>query len=245
MKKYFSGIFCLLSLSVFGQFELTDPSNSNVVVNDQQIVRVVDPSEFDYIAYIGVENKGNSIVNSQIRTTEIDVCTGTQYSSCWKQCPPFSTAGQTEPQMSPVMGTDTDSIYSAALHYKPHGTDCCSLLKYEWLDVDNGDAVLATLYIRFEHNTSTSCEGLTIEEGVLRNYELYPIPAKDQLTIKINDVKSGNYTLYDLAGNTIMSDHIEFIDGGALVDLSSLHKGMYLLSLNTTAGKLEELIIVE
>ena len=91
----------------------------------------------------------------KMRTTEMDVCPNTTSATCWSVCPPYSTAGANPTQISTFSQTiapgDTASVCS--LHYKPAKLNCCSMFKYEWLDVGNGNAVVAELMVRYDHTS--------------------------------------------------------------------------------------------
>jgi hypothetical protein len=71
--------------------------------------------------------------------------------------------------------------------------------------------------------------------------ELYPVPASDHLTIRVNNVsKSGTavVTIIDLMGNVVMSDKMSLSEGSTAVtkNLSDLTNGTYLTRIQFEDG---------
>jgi len=74
------------------------------------------------------------------------------------------------------------------------------------------------------------------------NFNIYPIPATNNLTIESQKTDLTALELVDLTGKVILKK--EFIQSTSL-DVSSIAKGIYFLNLKTDEGKLTKQIIIE
>ena len=84
-----------------------------------------------------------------------------------------------------------------------------------------------------------------IEEGELMHADVYPNPASDILNISIPAAVEGTIELrlLDVAGNLVLTRSI--VSGTNTLAVSMLAKGVYLLDLNTDAGRFTRRVIVE
>ena len=72
---------------------------------------------------------------------------------------------------------------------------------------------------------------LSVPEGLI-NAILYPNPTSGKLTIVAEEIVS--VSIYDLVGQCLMQ--VVASDGQAVLDMSPLQNGIYLIKVNTTNG---------
>ena len=70
---------------------------------------------------------------------------------------------------------------------------------------------------------------------------VYPNPATDFLNIKVYDIDTYDISLFDLNGRKIIAAKITAIPQGNQIDISSLSKGIYLLSLSAIENNQENI----
>ena len=63
--------------------------------------------------------------------------------------------------------------------------------------------------------------------------ELFPVPAHDQLTVRVNNVlanQAATFSIVNIMGHVVLSANLELVQGSTAVtqDVSSLAKGTYL-----------------
>jgi hypothetical protein len=89
-------------------------------------------------------------------------------------------------------------------------------------------------------------EGFSLSET---NFSAYPNPAHDKLTLSIDAKQGGVYTiqLSDLAGRTVQSDAVPAAGGKNTyeMNLSSLAKGVYMLTVQSASDSWKTKVIVE
>lgn len=87
--------------------------------------------------------------------------------------------------------------------------------------------------------TFGTCTILEVDDPLLSQILVYPNPASDILNVNIpSTVKVDTVVLYDVLGK---DTGVELIDGA--INLSHIAQGVYLLTLNTTAGTLSKKIV--
>ncbi|WP_406683245.1 alpha/beta hydrolase fold domain-containing protein [Seonamhaeicola sp. MEBiC1930] len=85
-------------------------------------------------------------------------------------------------------------------------------------------------YTRYHFSESSASLG--VNNDVLKeNISIYPVPTSDILNIKFKESVSGNISLLDITGNTIVLKNIEGID--SQLDLSNLSSGFYIVKIQT------------
>jgi hypothetical protein len=91
---------------------------------------------------------------------------------------------------------------------------------------------------------SIVCVG--IEENVLlnQNFSLYPNPTSNVINIEVANVNSYNYQITDLLGKVIMSDRVYNQDRTS-VNVSSINKGIYFLTIESSGQKATKKIVIE
>ncbi|WP_299336841.1 T9SS type A sorting domain-containing protein [uncultured Psychroserpens sp.] len=118
-----------------------------------------------------------------------------------------------------------------------------------------GDIIPNTASIYFDFNAPVITnrfdsefveESLSVSEVDLTSFNMYPNPAKDQVTIELNTNTFGNVTVhvYDLQGKLII-DNLISEDNTMIMDVSDLHNGMYFVKLNTNNKTLVKKLIIE
>jgi len=74
------------------------------------------------------------------------------------------------------------------------------------------------------------------------NFNIYPIPATNNLTIETQNNELTSFDFVDVSGKVILKK--EFTQSTNL-DVSDFSKGIYFLNLKTVSGELTKQIIIE
>jgi predicted esterase len=86
-------------------------------------------------------------------------------------------------------------------------------------------------------------QGLSVEELLMNDINLYPNPTRDNFTIDAN-TPILDYTIYSLSGQLISSDDGNF-EESIKVDCSNYPNGMYIIQVRTERGVLQKKLIIE
>ena len=236
MKKIITSLLTILAISSIAQNPLKIEDAANVgpdIANG--IVTLTDlASVFEFALDLHVINTSTAALELKMRTTEMDVCSNTTSATCWSVCPPYSIAGASPTQISAFSLTiapeDTASVCS--LHYKPQNLDCCSMFKYEWIDIDNGNAVVAELMVRYDHTSAAVCQVSVQEEEGNTEVLISPNPANSEVLIALNGVDNFNgisIDIFDLLGKKVGS--LSNIVNKNKMDVSAFNNGVYFVSI--------------
>ena len=80
---------------------------------------------------------------------------------------------------------------------------------------------------------------LSVEDNMLLDVKLYPNPTSGLLSIEAEEMTS--VSVYDILGQCVMQTVVE--DGQAVLDMSSLQKGIYLIKLSTHNGSAMQRVV--
>ena len=103
------------------------------------------------------------------------------------------------------------------------------------IEVDSVGGINA---VDFMHSPSPS----SVNDLSTNNFNIYPIPATNYLTIKAQNNELTYLDLLDLSGKVILK---KVFTQSTSLDVSQIAKGMYYLNLKTVEGKLTKQIIIE
>jgi hypothetical protein len=92
--------------------------------------------------------------------------------------------------------------------------------------------------VDFMHSPSPSL----VNDLSTNNFNIYPIPATNNLTIEAQNNELTNLNLVDVNGKEILKK--EFTQSTSL-DVSKISKGIYFLNFKTVEGELTKQIIIE
>ena len=118
-----------------------------------------------------------------------------------------------------------------------------------------GDIIPNTAAIYFDFNAPVITNrfdtefvefALSVPEVDITSFEIFPNPAKDNVTIRLHNNFVGNVTVQvvDLQGKKIMEHHIS--EGNSTnLDTSSLQSGMYFVKLNTATKSLVKKLVIQ
>jgi len=237
MKKTITLVLAsLLFCTVNAQLKLIDPTHPGADLNNTEIVVNGTPADTELEIALSVINTSTQNYTIACRRTEVDVLPNTRNSTCWVICPPYVNqgeyptlvVGQQNGTVLTANAAPNDTLVGFLAHYDPQNIDGCSLLLYEWYDVNNPSVTLAKIYGRFTHNVNTSCTASLIEKETV-SLNVFPNPVNNNLTIEIEG--GNNYTLQmvDLLGKTVLSKtNLTAIN---TVDVSLLKDGVYFATI--------------
>ena len=237
MKKIITSLLSIVAISSIAQNPLKIEDAANVgpdIANS--VVTLTDLASINEFALdLHVINLSMVSMELKVRTTEVDVCSNTTSAACWSVCPPYSIAGSNPTQVSAFSQTiapgDTASVCS--FHYTPENLNCCSMFKYEWLDVGNGNAVVAELTVRYDHtSTGTVCAVSVKEESFNAEVTISPNPANETVTFSIDGIENFNgmsMNIFDMLGKKVGS--IAQIAPINNLNISEFKNGMYFISI--------------
>jgi hypothetical protein len=82
-----------------------------------------------------------------------------------------------------------------------------------------------------------------ITSSLTNNVSIYPNPAKDQITIEMNDINDAVLSVIDLSGKTIINQTLN--SNSNTIDLSNVSAGVYIVNIRTANDNAMHKIIVE
>ena len=118
-----------------------------------------------------------------------------------------------------------------------------------------GDIIPNTASIFFDFNapvvtnrfdTEFVEDALSVDDSSFITFDMFPNPAKDVVTIRLNANNSGNVTvnIIDLQGKLILEQHIS--EGHNLeLDIADLQSGLYFVKLNANNKSLVKKLVIE
>ncbi|WP_298761325.1 T9SS type A sorting domain-containing protein [uncultured Psychroserpens sp.] len=118
-----------------------------------------------------------------------------------------------------------------------------------------GDIIPNTAAIYFDFNTPVITNrfdsefvefALSVSEVEVTSFDLFPNPAKDKVTIRLNSNAYGNVTanVIDIQGKQILEEQIS--EGNSMdLDTSNLQSGMYFVKVNTDRKSIVKKLIIE
>ncbi len=90
----------------------------------------------------------------------------------------------------------------------------------------------------------TGCNTASIEEVLLKNLVIFPIPAKETVYIQINKELIKGYRIYDIQGTLIMKE--SGIQNKVLeLDVEHLNSGTYIIEVDTEKGSVREKLVIQ
>ncbi|MCB0476929.1 MAG: T9SS type A sorting domain-containing protein [Crocinitomicaceae bacterium] len=219
---------------------IMDPTNGNAVVNDAYITVQGTPGGTGGVGELEhellIKNISGQSLDIKVTRTELDVAPNTKNTTCWYICPLYVTAGDQPVLESAFTETiaDQDTNDTFVAHHRPEGVDGCSLMKYEFWDV-NDPQKSEVVYIKFLHNTgSVDCSTLDVAEynEDLNKVSVYPNPATTAVKINIeNNYNITSLVIVDMLGKTVKTIDATNVNGVKSVDVSNLNKGFYFVKV--------------
>lgn len=107
-------------------------------------------------------------------------------------------------------------------------------------------SIIANYIITITGQTTTAVKSI-IKENAEKHLIVYPNPNSGVFTVELDLVKGKDVTIYvmDQLGNDIYKQDIKNFSGKTQVNLSSIAKGMYRVSVSHGLGSFHQLILVE
>ncbi|MEC8968562.1 MAG: T9SS type A sorting domain-containing protein [Bacteroidota bacterium] len=258
MKKLvlFFVIF-FMSFAVNAQISIVEPSDLTTDLNNTTIDKSGNPSDFEIVKYLWLINNGTENLSLKCKKIEVDVLAGTENVTCWKICPmAYDVAGVNPSAFISVGGVQmiedfdpsgsasgNDTVRSFSGHYKPMNLDGCSLMRYEFYNVNDLNTAIASINIRFIHS-SGPC---TVSDNSIHDlieFKLFPNPASDVLVIQLdglhNNQSNLTYSVVDVIGKTVIKGQLNTLSNrSSEMDVSDLNQGVYLVSLSDGQNTLQ------
>jgi hypothetical protein len=98
---------------------------------------------------------------------------------------------------------------------------------------------LSTTAVLLSTNTTETITGMKDNKSKVEDFQLYPNPVSDELSIRLNSKNSKlmNFTIHDNAGRVLLSSQ-RYYDGISPIqlDISAIPNGFYLLSIDKVSG---------
>lgn len=133
-------------------------------------------------------------------------------------------------------GTETNFMRFGANNDGPSGIN--------WIEATNCGAATPTNFTALGLTQSIVMNlvgdtELSVDKNLLSQVSIYPNPASDILMVKLpSTVEVNNAVLYDVLGK---NTGVTLVNGE--LNVSSLSRGVYILTLNTTAGTLTQKVV--
>jgi hypothetical protein len=87
-------------------------------------------------------------------------------------------------------------------------------------------------------------DALSVTEFDFNGFNMYPNPATDVLTIKLNNITSANLSIYDIQGKLI-KEHSISNEQNLELNILDLQSGLYFVKLNTSTKEMVKKLIIE
>ncbi len=116
-----------------------------------------------------------------------------------------------------------------------------------------GDVIPNTAAIYFDFNAPVTTnrfetefvdDALSVSEFDINGFTIYPNPAKDVLTIKLNNISNAKLSIYDIQGKLVLERSISQ-EQNLELNVSDLQSGLYFVKLNTSTKEMVKKLIVE
>ena len=121
--------------------------------------------------------------------------------------------------------------------------DGCSLMRYEFYNVNDLNTAIASINIRFIHS-SDPCTVSDNSISDLPEFKLFPNPANDVLVIQLdglhNNQSNLSFSVVDVIGKTVIKEQLNTLSNRlSEMDVSDLNQGVYLVSLTDGQNTLQ------
>lgn len=91
----------------------------------------------------------------------------------------------------------------------------------------------------------TITELVSVEEGLLSSFDVYPNPASDQVNVMLNEfVTDAQLEILDLTGKVVQRETTSFNAQSTVLDVSQLNAGVYFVRLSTEDATATKKLIV-
>ncbi len=244
MKKLIVLFLTISTYTAAAQLHINDTTNYSANLDNTAIMSITPKYTYtnsqgqyeeEFVAELHVHNTGNDTIELKVRTTELDICPESKNATCWFICPGASPSGTVPMQISVFSEiiAPGDSVNTFAGHYYTTDTTCCARYLYEWLDVNNGNAVVASLQIRYDATHTGTCT-VGVEEQNKMEVELMPNPAKETLTIgNLNAIQSSykNVQIHNSMGKLVRNITIETYQNEWNINVKDIPNGLYFVSI--------------
>ena len=109
--------------------------------------------------------------------------------------------------------------------------------------MSSGEEPTANDYI-YVDNLSFSGTVAGIDQSSLNNMQVYPNPAKNQITIECSDEldQNGTITIVNLIGKTVHSE--PFVSNKQTLNIENLNNGIYFVTIQTKEGTTTQKVVV-
>ncbi|MAP02019.1 MAG: hypothetical protein CMD01_04290 [Flavobacteriales bacterium] len=245
------GVFLITSaINAQVSISIVDPTNPSVDLNNTMIDKSGSASDFEIVKSLWLINNTNQNLTLKCKKIEVDVLAGTENVTCWKICPMnYDVAGANPSAFVTINGVEmtenfdpngsasgNDTVKSFAGHYRPMNIDGCSLMRYEFYDVNNPNTPLASVDIRFIH-TSGTC---TVSDDIVAEipeFKLFPNPANELLNFQVDNLTQNlnnlSFSIVDIIGKTVLYRELDsFKNSSSQIDVSLLKQGVYIVSMS-------------
>lgn len=235
-------ITAIASNFAIGQLKLVYPSNLTTDINGTTVEVNQPASTLDMKYEAWVINLGSSSVTLKCRRTEIDVLSGTTNATCWNICPPYLNAGAKPTYVANIGNVDltqtiqpNDTNKTFAGHYTPENISGCSLMLFEWFDETDPSTTLASLYVRFIHNGTNLCTASINEETTSISTKVFPVPARDNITIQIDNTiilnKPLSYDIVNILGEVVATGQFNSTSNNQQISTNQFNEGVYFVRI--------------
>lgn len=103
----------------------------------------------------------------------------------------------------------------------------------------------AAVKVFHDNDSDVPCEGWwwSVDELQKSDFNVYPNPATNKLSIDNNLSPEMNVTLMNIEGKIVYTN--EFSGSSSSIDVSSLNAGIYLIRISTESGNVVERVVIE
>ena len=131
-----------------------------------------------------------------------------------------------------AMDTIDGNFYIATTDYFSTGVGTI----YNALGIETGnfDAGVSPDAIAIDYRDNTGIADLLSENKI----KLYPNPASDVITIKVDGINSNVFNVLDISGRVILQGSADLMSGSANINISTLESGLYFFVLSNGSASI-------
>lgn len=224
MKNILHFIFLLLVTTTFSQSIVVvnyngDTLNSKTYLAQGDGIGIDTAKLVTYMSQDISEDKEVTVTKYNLNK-----CEGTKNFFCWQVC--YSEAIT---EMSPFLSPDkitmspgtSDSSFSA--YHMPEGETGNAKYRFVWKVKGETD----TTFVDVEFKINGICETQSIKDNIAINFDIYPNPIKNELTITTSNVSAYKIEVVNILGEKVI--HKTMVDKHSKINTSSLQNGIYFV----------------
>ena len=227
----FSGAICVNAQS-FKLYQVVNFTEGEEIANETILIDTCKAKEVDYILYAYgemyaiLENTSSESKTVVCERKIIEMFPGAETVFCWDGC---NEADVSIDEKMVEANTKTGVLDFISKYTAPIGLVGSSIVRYVFYEKDNADDSISLI---LEYVTLPNLSVSMYSNNILLS--IYPNPTQGQLRITNYELGMGDYTIYNIIGQSIIQGKMQ---ESAIINVESLANGMYFLKIDNKVMK--------